>query len=97
MGSLGPCLSSFRPSVPTIRQNRPELKNAVALVVAEENFTPELKLWRKCRDSDQLAVARAVLRGCGMAPKDVKSLTRKKQWDERPSRWEKRVRRSTAT
>jgi hypothetical protein len=87
----------LRAKCPDYPTNEPELKKAVALVVAEENFTPELKLWRKCRDLDQLAVARAVLRGCGMNPKDAKSLTRKKQWDEWLSRWEKRVRRSTAT
>jgi hypothetical protein len=66
------------PDYPT---NKTEFEAAVAVVVAEENFKPELT---KCRNEgpwNPLLVARAVLRGLGMKPEDAKSLFRKSQWE----------------
>ena len=71
-------------------KNEAEVERAVAEVVKDTNFTPELT---KCREEgpwNPLLVARAVLRGCGMSKEGAKALLPKSQWKE----W---VRRYSAT
>jgi hypothetical protein len=66
------------PNYPTTAE---ELDQAVTRVLADENFEPELI---KCCNQgpwNPLLVARAVVRGVGMKPKDAKSLFRKSQWE----------------
>ena len=78
IGVLPAWLQAKCPTYPT---NEAELEAAVAAVIAEENFVPEL---RKCRGEgpwNPLLVARAVLRGLGMTKDDAKDLLRKKQWE----------------
>jgi len=65
------------PNYPTTAE---ELDQAVTRVLADENFEPELiKCWNQ-GPWNPLLVARAVLRGVGMKPKDAKSFFRKSQW-----------------
>ena len=71
----------LRAKCPDYPTNEAELKAAVAAVVKEENFEPELT---KCRNQgpwNPLMVARAVLRGLGMSKDGAKSLLRKSQWE----------------
>jgi hypothetical protein len=66
------------PNYPT---NEAEQEAAVAAVIAEENFVPELC---KCRGEgpwNPLLVARAVLGGLGMDKDDAKDLLRRDQWE----------------
>ena len=78
IGVLPAWLQAKCPKYPT---NEAELEAAVAAVVAEENFVPELC---KCRGKgpwNPLRVARAVLRGLGMTKDDARSVFRTDQWE----------------
>jgi hypothetical protein len=78
IGVLPAWLQAKCPKYPT---NEAKLEAAVAAVIAEENFVPELC---KCRGEgpwNPLLVARAVLRGLGMTKNDAKSLLRTDQWE----------------
>ncbi|MGB3051144.1 MAG: hypothetical protein WBB42_09105 [Polyangiales bacterium] len=66
------------PGYPT---NEAELEEAVARVLEQRDFRPELALWKACDDFDSLKVARAVLRGLGMTKDAVKDLLRRDQWE----------------
>ena len=70
----------MRAKCPDYPTNEAELKAAVAAVIAEENFVPELS---KCRGEgpwNPLLVARAVLRGLGMDKDKAKDLLRPDKW-----------------
>lgn len=72
----------MRAKCPDYPTNEAERKAAVAAVIAEENFAPELSKWRGEGPWNPLFVARAVLRGLGMSSGDAKSLLRPDKWEE---------------
>lgn len=73
--------AELRAKCPGYPANNTELEEAVAAVLAQQNFTPQLTVYSGEDPWKPRLVARAVLRGLDMSEDDARSLLRKwKAW-----------------